>query len=188
MSLVAENSAKRVKGSVLVVAGAVLILLIVITLLSLRRPIDEQIEREATAAPAPAPAPGAGSWKVEPAPPRSVPAPKVATPPPPRPEGPVRVEAPPAIPSELQNETDPVRRAQLEKLHKLATARVRLSRLTRRERMLTESLARAKKDGSWSQQKILEAERDLVELAAGIKAAARRLDEVRAEVGGDIDK
>jgi hypothetical protein len=187
MSDVAESSAKRVKGSVLVVAGAVLILLIVIMLLSLRRPIDEQIEREAAGAPAPAP--GAGSWKVEPAPPRSAPAPKVAAPPaPPRPEGPVRVEAPPAIPSELQNETDPVRRAQLEKLHKLATARVRLSRLTRRERMLTESLARAKKDGSWSQQKILEAERDLVELAAGIKAAARRLDEVRAEVGGDIDK
>jgi hypothetical protein len=185
---VAENDPKRVKGSVLVVAGAVLILVTVITLLSLRRPIDERIEREATA--------GSNASRlpprtVFPAPPRPTPTPTVKpTPPSPPPEVKVsaRVEAPAAIPSELANETDPVKRAHLEKLHKLATARVRLSRLKRRERMLGESIARARKDGSWSAGKLAEAERDLSEIGGAIQAAARRLDEVRAEVGGDIDK
>jgi hypothetical protein len=92
--------------------------------------------------------------------------------------GTVRVEALPAVPSELARETDPVRRAELEKQHRLATARVRLSLLQRRERMLRESISRARDDGSWSADKLREAQRDLEELGVAIKAAEKRLAEL----------
>jgi hypothetical protein len=99
-----------------------------------------------------------------------------------------RVQAPPAVPTEVLEERDPARRAQLMNMHRLATARVRASRLRRRENLLRTSIERAKQDGSWSAEKLRRAEEDLKEVSGGVVEAEKDLERVRTEVGGDIDK
>lgn len=99
-----------------------------------------------------------------------------------------RYSAPPVVPSEIENETDPTRKAELMKMHRLATARVRVSTLKHRESLLRNTIAKAKREGIWSAEKMKAAETDLQDLHAGIIAAKKELDHVRQEVGGDIDK
>ncbi len=73
-------------------------------------------------------------------------------------------------------------------MHRLATARVRASRLRRRENLLRTSIERAQRDGSWSAAKMRRAEQDLKEVRDGVVAAEKDLERVRTEVGGDIDR
>jgi hypothetical protein len=100
----------------------------------------------------------------------------------------VHAEAPSVLPSEIQQETDPRRKAELMNKHRLAMARVKLSRLRHRETLLRSSLAQAKKDGSWTPEKIQQAETQLEEVTQGAVRAEENLEQVRQEVGGDIDR
>lgn len=84
--------------------------------------------------------------------------------------------APAAIPAKIQQETDPVRKARLMRMHRLAIARVRASQLRRRSQLLTRSLALAKKNNSWSAEKIREAEKDLVDLSRAIEIAEKNVE------------
>ncbi len=92
------------------------------------------------------------------------------------------------IPVEIQQETDPVRKAELMKMHRLTTARVRLATLRRRRDLLQRSLAQGRQQGSWSAAKMAEAERQLAELESAVGKAQESLEQVRQEVGGDIDR
>jgi hypothetical protein len=96
--------------------------------------------------------------------------------------------APPATPAEIRNETDPVRKARLEKMHALATARARASQLRRRARLLQNSLTRAREDNSWSEEKQLRAERNLKELEEAIRRAERNVEVVGRRVGKAIKR
>ncbi len=201
---------KRVAGPVLVIVGTILILLVVVLLVSLRRsPVEEKAaarsgEQAGTTshggrvhAPAPpspairragqgAPLSRAGSAG---GPVHSPVEAGAAVGVRPGTAGLVaRVTAPAAIPPEIASERDPARRAELMKMHRLTTARVRASMLRRREGMLRASIERARKDGSWSPEKIQQAERDLHDISAGVVEAEENLEQVRKEVGGDIDK
>lgn len=84
--------------------------------------------------------------------------------------------APAAIPAEIQQETDPARKAQLMRMHRLAIARVRASQLRRRSQLLTRSLALARKNNSWSAEKIREAEKDLNDLRRAIEIAEKNVE------------
>jgi hypothetical protein len=189
---------RRVKGSLLVIAGVVLVLAVAVLLILVRsrRAPEDLSSRGAgsSAASSKATWPRASSSEGRtPRPsvslrpsstPSSAPSTASATVPPAR----VHAIAPPVIPSEIVNEPDPVKRAELMKMHKLATARVRVSMLRHRQSLLQRSLERARKDGSWSQAKIQQAEADLRQIVEGIGDAVRNLDRVRTEVGGDIDR
>jgi hypothetical protein len=96
--------------------------------------------------------------------------------------------APPATPAEIRNEPDPVRKAQLEKMHALATARARASQLRRRADLLRASLNRAREDSSWSEEKQLRAERNLTELEEAIQQAERNVEVVGRRVGKAIKR
>jgi hypothetical protein len=189
--------ARRVKGSLLVIAGAVLVLAVVVLLVLLR---SRHAEEPADRADPSTPSPGAGTAAARP---RALsgeartPTPSVSLGPASAPAGgsaPINAPrvahavAPPAVPSEIVNEPDPVKRAELLKMHKLASARVRVSMLRHRRSLLARSLERGRRDGSWSAAKVRQAEADLRQLVDGIGEAARDLEKVRTEVGGDIDR
>jgi len=192
----------RHRAPLLLAGVAVLILVSLVVLLSLRGR-EEPAPRVAPPAPA-APLPAApaatapGQRPAARAPvaaqPSARPAPTAAAEPAPaapdaRPVPPaVHTSAPAAVPPEVENEPDPARRAELMKMHKLATARVRVSTLRHRQRLLRDSLALGRQDGSWSQGKREEAERTLRELDGAIRESEGELERVRTEVGGDIDK
>jgi hypothetical protein len=194
---------KKSKGTILVVVGTVLVLLTVVLLLSLQRPTRPpgpereggQEKGSSQTRALRSSAQGQDPTRMPPPPPgekRAQVRGTVEDPPgasagsAARPA--VRVIAPPAVPSEIQRETDPVRRAQLEKMHRLATARVRLGMLRHRGDLLRTSLERAKKDGSWAPEKVRQAEQDLQEISAAVGLAEKHLEKTRSEVGGDIDK
>lgn len=97
--------------------------------------------------------------------------------------GRVLADAPPVIPSEIQKERDPARKAQLMKMHKLAMARVKVSQLRRRQRLLRSTLSRASQDGSLSPQRLKRAQQDLRDLDTGIVDAKRALEQAQAAAG-----
>jgi hypothetical protein len=61
-------------------------------------------------------------------------------------------------------------------MHRLAIARVRASQLRRRSQLLTRSLALARKNNSWSAEKIREAEKDLGDLRRAIEIAEKNVE------------
>jgi hypothetical protein len=153
-------------------------------------PVRASVDRQppsVTPAPAPAPAP-----VVAPAP---TPAPAAAPDPPSSSDRLVQVPvpgthmAPPVIPAEIKNETDPVRRAQLERMHDLAVARSRASRLRRRARMLRGTIAQARETGSWTTDKIDRAAKDLEALNSAIGLAEKNVELATKRAGiSDKDK
>lgn len=94
----------------------------------------------------------------------------------------VRIQAPPFSPKEIENEKDAVHQAQLKKMHKLATTRFRVSMLRHREQLLRTSLEKAKTDGSWTKEKLKQAEQDLKDLQVGINAAEKELDRLAKDI------
>ena len=190
-----DPSTQRTRKTLLLAGVVLLLALAVVLLILLRRPARDatagagsSAERPAAAAPSassatsrtppPLPRPsGAASAPVPSSGTGSASAPPVA-----------HVSAPPAIPGEIQNERDPKRKAELLKMHKLATARVRVSMLRHRATLLRIAIEKGKRDGSWSAEKVREAEASLRQITAGISSAEQELDQVRTEVGGDIDR
>ena len=80
-----------------------------------------------------------------------------------------------AVPVQIAEEKDPRRRAQLMRMHQLAVARSRASRLRRRRRLLRTTLHRARQDKNWSADRIHRTENDLRELQVGIEEAEERV-------------
>jgi hypothetical protein len=197
---VSEN--RRVRGPVLVIIGVALIAITTLMLLTLRkrtqRPGDEENEasasssstRHAPGVPLPAPSHPNASAVPSPVPASgAVPGAAVRQWKPARlPPYTHRVEATPPVPVEIQNETDPVKKAALTRMHQLTTARVRVSMLRRRRDLLQSSIADARQKGTWTPAKIQDAERQLAELRGAAVRAEQNLNHVRQEVGGDIDK
>jgi hypothetical protein len=142
------------------------------------------------APPAPAPSPVAPRREPKVTP---VPVPAKRLPPPPRPvrapaagvREPLGVHtAPAAVPSEIQQETDPVRRAQLQRMHDLAVARSRASRLRRRLRQLKNTLRLARQEGNWPADRIQRTEGDIEQLEAAIVEAERRVGDAEKAAAG----
>lgn len=96
--------------------------------------------------------------------------------------------APAAVPTEIQQETDPVRRAQLQRMHALAVSRSRASRFRRRLRQLNKALELARKEGNWSADRIQRTEQDIEQLKAAIVEAERRVGDAEKAAAGDKDK
>lgn len=95
---------------------------------------------------------------------------------------PMRVHmAPAAVPSSIEQEKDPARRAQLLKMHRLAVARSRASRLRRRLRQLETTLVRARQEKNWTTEQVNRTERDIGELREAVIEAEHRVQ--RAEAG-----
>ncbi len=91
----------------------------------------------------------------------------------------IQADAPPVIPSEIQNERDPARKAQLMKMHRLAMARVKVSQLRRRQRLLRSTVSRAHQDGSLSPEKLKRAQQNLRDLDTGIVEARKALNQAQ---------
>ena len=89
--------------------------------------------------------------------------------------------APAAVPSSIEQEKDPARRAQLLKMHRLAVARSRASRLRRRLRQLETTLVRARQEKNWTTEQVNRTERDIGELREAVIEAEHRVQ--RAEAG-----
>jgi hypothetical protein len=185
---------KRIRGSVLVVVGLALVALTVVVLISMRRPAPR--DEEAVGGGTTSALSGGQPQPGRPLLPQALPRPPLpgTTPPAspgsddtPLPSPTHRIEAPPAIPPEIANERDPARKAELLKMHRLTTARVRASMLRRRQDMLQKSIDDARKQGTWSQGKLRDAEKQLAEISGAVVKAEERLEQVRKELGGDID-
>lgn len=88
----------------------------------------------------------------------------------------VQSAAPAAIPSSITQEKDPVKRAKLMKMHRLATARVRVALLDRRRQMLRRALERAKADPTATSTSPREMQRQLARLEQALAAARKRRD------------
>jgi hypothetical protein len=84
--------------------------------------------------------------------------------------------APAAVPVEIADEKDPEKKARLMRMHTLAVARSRASRLRRRRRQLETTLARGRREGNWSQEQVQRTQDELSELKRAIDTAE---DEVR---------
>ncbi len=197
------------KGSLLVIIGSALLIITVLVLFTLRRsprPAAELTDSAQTSAgPSAVSSSGLTSLPSSAPPRRTTPVWEEAARPAlpatsadagaparPGPEGAppatAHVSAPAAPPAELQRETDPAKREQLMKMHRLSTARVRTSLLRRRIGMLRFSTEQAKKTGAWPPDRVRQSERDLVELEDALKTAEDNLQRIRTEVGGDIDR
>jgi hypothetical protein len=198
---VTAPTSQRVRKSFLLAGAAVLLVLAVVLLVLLHGPARDGTggvvsstgaERRATE-----PSPSTTS-RTPPLLPHAAAAARGQAPPPPSsgsgsgsaspPPSVAHASAPPAIPTEIQNERDPKRKAELLKMHKLATARVRVSMLRHRANLLRIAIEKGRRDGSWSAEKVREAEASLRQLTTGIAGAQQDLDQVRTEVGGDIDR
>ncbi|MCC6746215.1 MAG: hypothetical protein IT371_01065 [Deltaproteobacteria bacterium] len=92
----------------------------------------------------------------------------------------LRPPAPAAVPSEIAQETDPAKRAQLLKMHERATAQIRLSVLRRRTRLLDETLARARASGQSSPEQLRRLEGELLQLKAATSDAETALGRMEA--------
>lgn len=179
---------------VIPIAAALLLALTIILLVSLGSPPD-----------APVIAPHGQTGKVaqptaaaEPTPPAAAePGPRKAPAPPTRASGPpaetagatltpapprhVRAPAPPAVPAEIRDEKDPQRKAQLLRMHRVAMARVRVSSLRRRARLLERTLATAREEGS--ADRIQQLENEMAQLLASVREAERELERADRETG-----
>lgn len=183
----------RIKQKVLVFSGAVLVLMTVVILVvlldgaedpapSADGPGAQQPAAPASTAPRVAPASGLPQPGASKRPPPTASEPRVtrtpdagaksstaATPPRPDPHV-IHSAAPAAEPATITAEKDPTKRQELRRMHRLATSEVRVRLLGRRSRMLRESLARARKDGSWSADKISREEASLQQIEATVAA------------------
>jgi len=186
---------KRIHGPLLAIVGVALIALVALVLISLRKPMPRAAaddgEHQGTVSPAAGAQPGQAQvqrpWP-RPQPPAARAPVAAGEPDPALPSPTRRVEAPTAIPPEVANEKDPAKRAELLKMHRLTTARVRASMLRRRRDTLQRSIDEARKQGTWPEVKLREAQKQLGEVADAVTKAEARLEQVRQEVGGDIDK
>jgi hypothetical protein len=99
-----------------------------------------------------------------------------------------RITAPPVPPAELEKEQDPKKRAELKKMHELATARIRVNQFQRRSTLLEQTLDRAKREKTWSQTQIQEVEQELEALRTSTRDAEKTVQtlskdlEVRPDV------
>jgi hypothetical protein len=185
---------KRFRGSLLVIVGLALVALTVVVLISMRRPRPRDDEGSAAGVTAQA-SEQQQQQQARSLLPRPLPRPPLPGTAPvspgsddtPLPSPTHRIEAPPVIPPEVANERDPAKKAELLRMHRLTTARVRASMLRRRQDLLTRSIEDARKGGSWSAGKLRDAEKQLTEISNAVVKAEERLEQVRREVGGDID-
>jgi hypothetical protein len=102
------------------------------------------------------------------APPTPAPAPEAEDKAPPRV---VRITAPPAVPDEIANEKDPIRKAELQRMHKLTIARTRAGLLNRRVEMLRRTLDEGRDRGDWPESKIRDVEAQLEEVQQEVNKA-----------------
>ncbi len=201
---------RGLKEAILIGSGALLVLLIVLLLFSLKiTPVEEtELEPAAPArvspqpsAPRPHPAvlaspdPGVGSETAEiRAPPRPPVKPEILPEPPPAGEAPRaypapnigHVAAPAAEPPNIDNEPDPKRRAVLRKMHELAMSTLRVDNFKRRIQLLEQSLAEAKASNTWTNKKVDRAEQDLKQLEHTIKAANEERAKLKKEMDSDL--
>ena len=138
-----------------------------------------------------------------PSPPRA-PTARVPTPTPRRPErvqsrvravevdaGPTRREplgvhsAPAAVPVEISEEKDPEKKARLMRMHTLAVARSRASRLRRRRRQLETTLARGRREGNWTAEQVQRTQNELSELKRAIETAEGEVRQAEERVRPD---
>jgi hypothetical protein len=119
-----------------------------------------------------------------PAAPASAPAGATDEPRDPRPDQ-LTHSAPAAVPSSIKQETDPVKRARLERMHALATARARASQLRRRFQLLSRTIARARRDKSWPPERIRAAEQDLEQVREAVEQAQRNVELAAKRVAED---
>lgn len=90
--------------------------------------------------------------------------------------------APAARPATITAEKDPVRRQELKRMHQLATSQVRVRLLGRRARMLRESLSRARRDGSWSAEKIRREEVSLKQIEDTVAATRTEVEKLKKQL------
>ena len=184
---------KRIRASLLAVIGLALVALTAVVLISLRNPTPKRVSaadevasaggRQAHALARLPARPAAATAPLPTIQPSNTGAQPMPAPPP---SG--RLEAPPVTPLQIERERDPVKKAWLIKIHRLSTARVRLSMVRRRQGLLDSSIGDAKRQGTWSAVKIQRAENQLSEVKGAVTKAEERLESIRQEVGGDIDK
>lgn len=96
--------------------------------------------------------------------------------------------APSAEPLELDNEPDPKRREMLRKMHKLAEAKMRQGVFTRRARLLEQSMAEGQASGTWTRDKVNEAQVDLKQLLEAVKDTNAKVDELKAAVDQEVSE
>ncbi len=65
------------------------------------------------------------------------------------------------------------------KMHRLAMARVKVSQLKRRQRLLRSTVSRAHQDGSLSPEKLKRAKQNLRDLDTGIVEARKALEQAQ---------
>jgi len=90
--------------------------------------------------------------------------------------------APATEPAAIAAERDPVRRQALRRMHQLATSEVRVRLLGRRSRMLRGSLARARKDGTWSAEKIRREEASLKQIEDTVAATRTEVERLKKQL------
>lgn len=84
--------------------------------------------------------------------------------------GGIRQPAPSAVPAAIAREQDPQRRAELLRMHRLATARVHASVLKRRQALLESTIAKAREEGS-ADERIRQLEGEMAELRIALRRA-----------------
>ena len=89
-----------------------------------------------------------------------------------------RRAAPPALPARIREETDPEKKAQLLRMHRLASARVRVSLLTRRKNLLGRTLSKARASGK-DAERLRSLETQMRELEQAISDAHLTLERAK---------
>jgi len=90
--------------------------------------------------------------------------------------------APAAEPASIAAEKDPARKQELRRMHRLATSEVRVRLLGRRSQMLRQSLAKARKDGTWSAEKIRSEQASLEQIDATVAATKKEIERLRKQL------
>jgi hypothetical protein len=184
----------RVKGSLLLITGAVLLVLTVLLLASLwggeapvREPEPDPVASAVVERGTPPPRKPPHLRRVLPAASADAGAPPAAAAPleaGAAPKYPVVQRIAPAWPpAGIDKETDPKKRAELMKMHELATSRVRANQLQRRAQALEQALERAKRDRTWTEKQIQERQQDLKEVREAVQEAEGKVETLSKELG-----
>lgn len=93
--------------------------------------------------------------------------------------------APSAVPVEIAEERDPEKKARLMRMHTLAVARSRASRLRRRRRQLETTLGRGRTEGRWTEEQVRRTRNELSELKRAIETAEGEVEQAEERVKQD---